>query len=253
MMGTALVTGAQRGIGKAVALTLAKDGFDVVVTDLRLSAELESVAAEVKALGRRCVALACDIADVAAHASLLDRAEAAIGTLTTLVNVAGVSVKIRGDLLEVAEDSYDMCQAVNTKGTFFLTQAFAKRVLVSKTSQHRSIITVTSTNATAVSVMRGEYCVSKAGASMASKLFAARLGNHGIGVYEIQPGFIDTDMIAPAKARYQALIDSGATVIARFGQPAEVGRIASTLAQGLLPYTSGQAILADGGLMSVRY
>jgi NAD(P)-dependent dehydrogenase (short-subunit alcohol dehydrogenase family) len=126
-------------------------------------------------------------------------------------------------------------------------------LLTTASKQHRSIVTISSANATAVSITRGEYCVSKAGASMMSKLFAARLSNEGIGVYEIQPGFIETDMTAPAKSRYDKLIDDGLTVIKRFGTPQEVARIATTLATGLLPYTSGQAIQADGGLLSVRY
>jgi len=184
---------------------------------------------------------------------LLDAAEAALGPLTTLVNNAGVSVMSRGDLLDVTAESFDRCIDVNTRGTFFLTQAFARRVRDVPSHCHRSIISVTSANAQAVSIARGEYCISKAGASMMSKLFAARLSDEDIGVYEIQPGFIATDMTAPAHAKYDALIAQGMTVIKRFGQPEEVGRIAVTLASGLLPYTSGQAILADGGLLTVRY
>jgi NAD(P)-dependent dehydrogenase (short-subunit alcohol dehydrogenase family) len=130
---------------------------------------------------------------------------------------------------------------------------FARRLLKCETQAHRSIITVTSANASAPSILRGEYCISKAGAAMITKLFAARLSNEGIGVYEIQPGFIETDMTAPSKARYDKLIDDGLTVIKRFGSPEEVARIAVTLAQGLLPYTSGEVIHADGGLLSVRY
>jgi NAD(P)-dependent dehydrogenase (short-subunit alcohol dehydrogenase family) len=170
-----------------------------------------------------------------------------------LVNNAGVSVLSRGDLLDVTPESYDRCQAVNTRGTFFLTQAFARRLLKTRGAGHPSIVTVSSANAVAPSIARGEYCISKAGASMITKLFAARLSDAGIGVYEIQPGFIETDMTAPSKARYDALIEGGLTVIRRFGTPEEVGRIAATLASGLLPYTSGQVIQADGGLLSVRY
>ena len=132
-------------------------------------------------------------------------------------------------------------------------QLIARRVRETMTECHRSIITITSANATAASIARGEYCVSKAGASMASKLFASRLSDEDIGVYEIQPGFIETDMTAPSKAKYDALIDGGLTVIKRFGTPEEVARIAVTLAGGLLPYTSGQVIQADGGLLTVRY
>jgi NAD(P)-dependent dehydrogenase (short-subunit alcohol dehydrogenase family) len=253
--GTALITGARGGIGRAIALALATEGFDVAVSDLKASDDLRAVANEVKAIGARATALGGDIGDIASHARLLDAAEAAIGPLTCLVNNAGVSVMSRGDLLDVTPESYDHCQAVNTRGTFFLTQTFARRLMARERDPalHHAVVTVSSANATAVSIARGEYCVSKAGVSMVSKLFAARLADHGIGVYEIQPGFIETAMTAPSKAKYDALIEQGLTVIKRFGTPEEVGRIAATLALGLLPYTSGQAIQADGGLLMVRY
>lgn len=251
----ALITGARRGIGKAIALGLAKAGFDVAINDLGASPELDAAVAEAKALGVRAVPVTGDIARLEDHAPMLDAAEAALGPLTTLINNAGVSVMNRGDLIDVTSESYDRCQSVNTRGTFFLTQAFARRLLARarEASLHHSIVTVTSANAIGVSINRGEYCVSKAGASMVSKLFAARLSNDGIGVYEIQPGFIETDMTAPSKARYEKLMADGLTVIKRWGTPEEVARIAVTLATGGLPYTSGQAIAADAGLLTVRY
>jgi len=253
--GSALITGARGGIGRAIALALAGEGFDVAVCDLALSEDLETAARQAAAKGVKAQAVVGDIADLASHEQLLAECETAIGPLTCLVNNAGVSVMSRGDLLEVTPQSYDRCQAVNTRGTFFLTQAFARRLMSRERDPalHHAIVTVSSANATAVSVARGEYCVSKAAVSMVSKLFAARLADHGVGVYEIQPGFIETAMTAPSKAKYDALIDQGLTIIKRFGTPEEVGRIAATLALGLLPYTSGQAILADGGLLTVRY
>jgi NAD(P)-dependent dehydrogenase (short-subunit alcohol dehydrogenase family) len=248
-----IVTGARRGIGKAIALALADARFNVAAVDVKADDELEAVAADIRKKGRKAVALGADISDLSQHASLLDRAADALGEITTLVNNAGVSVMNRGDLLDASPESYDRCQSVNTRGTFFLTQAFARRLLQVKSEAHRSIVTISSANAVAVSIARGEYCISKAGASMMSKLFAARLSNEGIGVYEVQPGFIETDMTAPSKARYDKLIDEGLTVIKRFGQPDELGRIVVTLAQGLLPYTAGQIIRADAGLLTVRY
>lgn len=248
MGGVALVTGAARGIGRAVALGLADAGFDVAMMDVS-----PPETAFITDKGRKSVAIIGDISLIKTHAAMLDEAEAALGPITTLVNNAGVSVLNRGDLLDVTAESYDRCLSVNTRGTFFLTQAFARRLLKVKAESHRSIITVSSANAIAPSIARGEYCVSKAGVSMMSKLFAARLSNDGIGVYEIQPGFIETDMTAPSKAKYDKLIDEGLTVIKRFGTAEEVARIAVTLASGLLPYTSGQIIQADGGLLSVRY
>jgi NAD(P)-dependent dehydrogenase (short-subunit alcohol dehydrogenase family) len=252
-MGQVLVTGARRGIGKAIALALAKANYDVAVADVEAGPDLQAVAAEIAGMGMKTVAIAADITDLAAHARILDEAQSALGPLTTLVNNAGVSVMARGDLLDVAPESYDRCMDVNARGTFFLTQAFARRLRDTMTECHRSIITITSANATAVSIARGEYCMSKSAASMMSKLFASRLADEDIGVYEIQPGFIETDMTAPSKAKYDALIEGGLTVIKRFGTPDEVARIAVTLADGLLPYTTGQAIQADGGLLTVRY
>lgn len=253
MNGKALVTGARRGIGKAIALALAAEGFDVAVSDITLSEDLIDTARKIEKLGCKSTAIAGDISKIEDHGWMLDEAESAIGPLTTLVNNAGVSVMVRGDLLNVTPESYDRCLEVNTRGTFFLTQEFSRRVLKVESEAHRSIVTVSSANAIAPSIARGEYCVSKAGISMVSKLFAARLSNDGIGVYEIQPGFIETDMTAPSKAKYDTLIESGLTVIKRWGKPEEVARIAVTLATGLLPYTSGQIIQADGGLLSVRY
>jgi NAD(P)-dependent dehydrogenase (short-subunit alcohol dehydrogenase family) len=253
MTHTAFVTGARRGIGKAIALALAGAGIDVAVMDVTQPDELEAAASEIRAMGRKAVAVIGDIANLASHRAMLDTAEAALGPLTTLVNNAGVSVISRGDLLDVTAESYDRCLTVNTRGTFFLTQAFARRLLGVQTDVHRSIITISSANAVAPSIARGEYCISKAGVSMMSKLFATRLGNDGIGVYEIQPGFIETGMTAPSKAKYDTLIGEGLTIIRRFGRPEEVGRIAVTLATGLLPYTSGQIIQADAGLLTVRY
>jgi NAD(P)-dependent dehydrogenase (short-subunit alcohol dehydrogenase family) len=253
MNGTALVTGARRGIGKAIAIALAEAGFDIALCDVSVSVELEAAAAEVRAKGRKGVTIAGDVSALDQHGRMLDEAESALGPITTLINNAGVSVLSRGDLLDVTPESYDRCLDVNTRGTFFLTQAFARRLLPARSECHRSIVTVSSANAVAPSIARGEYCISKAGVSMASKLFAARLSDHGIGVYEIQPGFIETEMTAPSRAKYDALIKAGLTVIKRWGTPAEVARIAVTLATGQLPYTSGQVIQADAGLLTVRY
>ena len=186
-MAQALVTGARRGIGKAIALSLGRAGFDVAVADLDAGKELQAVSEEIKSMGRKGVAIQADIADISSHARILDEAEVALGPLTTLVNNAGVSVLSRGDLLDVTPESFDRCMTVNARGSFFLTQAFAKRVRKMTGKDHRSIVTITSANATAVSIARGEYCMSKSAASMMSKLFAARLSDEGIGVYESSP------------------------------------------------------------------
>ncbi len=170
-----------------------------------------------------------------------------------------MSVLVRGDLLDVTPEAYDHCLRVNTRGTFFLTQAFARRLLARAASQpprpgvHCSIVTITSSNAQAVSITRGEYCVSKAALSMVSSLFAVRLGEAGIGVYEVMPGLIETEMSSVSKTRYDAEVERGWLVLPRWGQPDEVGQVVATLAQGLLPYTVGQAIRVDGGMLINKY
>jgi NAD(P)-dependent dehydrogenase (short-subunit alcohol dehydrogenase family) len=251
----ALVTGARRGIGRAIALELGRAGFDVALVDLVRDDELNAAALEVQAAGGRSIALAADIAELSRHEALLDAAETALGALHCLVNNAGVPALQRGDLFDVTAESYDRCQAVNTRGTFFLTQAFAKRLLNQPHDggPQRSIVTITSANALAASITRGEYCISKAGASMVSKLFAVRLADHDIGVYEVQPGIIETPMTAPAKAHYDAEIARGLTLVRRWGSPQEVARVVSTLVSGGLPFTVGQAIAVDGGLLMQRF
>jgi len=247
----ALVTGAQRGIGRATAVTLAKAGFDVAVNDLKHENALDETTRLVEAEGASAAPIAGDVADLDGHEALLDAVTGRFGRHDCLVNNAGVSVFNRGDLLEVSRESYDHCLDINTRGTFFLTQAFARRLVDTSPPEpgiHRSIITVTSANAEAASINRGEYCVSKAGLSMMVKLFALRLAEAGVGVYEIRPGVIETDMTAPAKEDYSERIKKGLTPIRRWGQPEDIARTVATMAQGLLPFTVGEAVHVDGGL-----
>ena len=251
-----LVTGAGRGIGRGIALALAAEGFAVAVNDLSRDADVERTAADVAAFGVAAVVVIGDVSDLGQHVRLLDAAEAALGPLTTLVNNAGVGVVRRGDLLEVTAESFDRCQAVNSRGMFFLTQAWARRVLPRErpAALHHSIICVTSSNAEAVSIARGEYCVSKAGAAMTAKLFAVRLGPHGIGCYAIQPGLVETTMTAPVVDEYrQRVVEQGLTVVQHIGQPAEIGSIAQSLATGKLAFCTGQVLRADGGLLIPRF
>lgn len=250
----ALVTGARRGLGRAIALALAGRGFDLVLNDLEASEDLDETAHRVAAEGAKALKLPADIADLDSHGRLIEEA-AAFGPLTCLANNAGVSVLSRGDLLDASVESFDRCIDVNTRATFFLTQAFARHLLTLRSKDHveaggpaASIVIVSSANATAVSVNRSEYCVSKAAASMVAKLFAVRLAGEGIGVYEIRPGIIATEMTAPSKARYDAFFEDGRCPMPRWGEPAEVGRAVAACAAGDLPYTVGQPILIDGGL-----
>jgi NAD(P)-dependent dehydrogenase (short-subunit alcohol dehydrogenase family) len=162
---------------------------------------------------------------------------------------------VRGDLLDVGVESFDRCLAVNTRGLFFLLQAFARQLLQAQPLEgiHRSIVVTTSSNAEAVSINRGEYCVSKAAASMVTKLFAARLAPHGIGVYEVRPGIIKTPMTAPSTEKYDAFFANDGAPMPRWGEAEEVGRCIATLAAGDLPYTVGQAVAVDGGLTLKRF
>jgi NAD(P)-dependent dehydrogenase (short-subunit alcohol dehydrogenase family) len=255
MARTAIVTGASRGIGHAIALALAEEGFDIAAVALPDPQPMSELAAKVTALGRRFEPFELDIGDLARHGDVLDRVVALFGSVECLINDAGVSVKSRGDLLDVSLDSFDRCFDVNTRGTFFFTQAVAKRMVAASPpdGRHRSIVFVTSSNAVLASVERGEYCMSKASLSMAAKLFAIRMARHGVGVYEVQPGLILTDMTAPSKAKYDALIADGMLLERRWGEPEDVARVVRSMAAGLLPYTVAQEVRVDGGLMLGRF
>jgi len=251
----ALITGASRGIGRATALALAEEGFDIAALALGDADRLATLVVEVEALGRRCITIDADIGDTARHAAVVDTVRSRLGPIACLVNNAGVSVLSRGDLLEVGAESYDRCFGVNTRGTFFLTQAVARTMLADSPPEGRprSIVFVTSSNAVAATVERGEYCMSKTALSMAARLYALRLAKHGIGVFEVQPGLILTEMTAPSKPKYDALIAAGMTADPRWGQPQDVARVIRTMAAGLLPYTVAQDVRVDGGLLIQRF
>lgn len=254
MARTALVTGASRGIGRATALALAEEGFDIAAVAWRDADRFESLQQEVQSRGRSCACWDLDLSVRDGHAPLLDAVQQRFGGIDCLVNNAGVSVLSRGDLLDVQEASYDRCFDLNTRATFFLTQAVARRMLAQPAhGGHRSIVFVTSSNAVAASIERGEYCMSKTALHMAARLFALRLAAHGIGVYEVQPGLILTEMTAPSKAKYDALIAGGMTPEPRWGQPEDVARVIRTMAAGLLPYTVAQEVRVDGGLLQTRF
>ena len=235
----------------ASALALARHGFAVAVNGPADDDELEQVAAT----GARVAALPLDVTDINAHDAAVAGVEDAIGPLSTLVNNAGVSVMNRGDPIEVSEQSWDRCLTVNAKAMFFMTQAFARRLLARErdASLFHSIINVTSSNAEAVAVARAEYCASKAGAAMVSKAWAVRLGAEGIAVYDVRPGVIDTDMTSPMITEDARRAEEGLTLVPRVGQPEDVGEVIGSLASGKLPYTTGQVIFADGGMLVQRF
>jgi NAD(P)-dependent dehydrogenase (short-subunit alcohol dehydrogenase family) len=251
----ALITGSSRGIGLASAVALAREGFAIAINGPVDDTELQAAVETVKSEGARVVAAPFDVTDHARHDEVLGEIEAALGPLTTLINNAGVGVIERGDPLNVSEDSYDRCLAVNAKAMFFLTQAFARRLLTRdrNAAMFHSIVNVTSSNAVAVAEPRSEYCVSKAAAAMASKVWAVRLGRENIAVYDVQPGLIATEMTAPVIAQYEERAKAGLTLIPRVGQPEDMGGIIASLASGKLPYTTGQTISADAGMLVPRF
>lgn len=254
---TAIVTGALRGIGKACALALSKSGFNLLLNDLAMDdhgALSQQLVAEIGESGAESILLGCDVADLDNHARLIQAAAERWGRIDCLVNNAGVGVAKRGDLLDVTSESFERCFRVNTKAVFFLSQAVARHMLKQGSigEQHRSIINITSSNAVAVSINRGEYCVSKCASSMTTRLFGVRLASEGIGVYEVRPGIIDTDMTRPAKDKYDALI-ADIVPAQRWGFPADVATTVRSMAEGRLTFTVGQAVTVDGGLTIPRF
>lgn len=248
--GVALVTGGRRGIGRAICRELAGSGFDVAVVDIIDDDSGRETTDMVKRAGRNTLFRQCDIADTAAHGALLEEVERNLGAISCLVNNAGIQVPVRGDLLDVSEEMFDRLININLRGTFFLTQAVARR-MVAQTAppEERSIITVTSANAGLVSPEKGPYCVSKAGLSMASQQFAVRLAAEGIRVHEIRPGLIRTNMTADVYERYSPLVASGEICpMRRWGEPEDIGRGIAALATGAMPFSTGDIYNIGGGM-----
>lgn len=233
----ALVTGATRGIGYGIARLLADNGFFIAAVGTRENGE-----------DFGGVYISGDISREADRRRVIDTVYEKCGRLDILVNNAGVAPLVRGDLLDMTEESLDRLLSINLKGTFFLTQYAAKRMTEQKNIETpRMIITVTSISAETSSTSRGEYCISKAGLSMAVKLFADRLAGDGICVYELRPGVIETDMTACVKDKYEEKIAGGLLPIARMGKPEDIGRVVLALSSGLFSYVTGEVINVDGG------
>lgn len=251
----ALVTGGTRGIGLGIARALAQSGFDLALVGRRDDAEIETVLREIRALGVQAIYLRADVAALAEHEPLLAKVNERLGRLDLLVNNAGVAPEVRADLLDATPESFDRLISINLRGPYFLTQAAAKWMIRQRAAHagyRGCIVNVSSVSATVVSVNRGDYCISKAGVAMATALWAARLAEHDIDVYEVRPGVIATDMTAQVTAKYDKLIAEGLTVQKRWGMPEDVGRAVAALARGDIPYAPGQVLHIDGGLTLQR-
>ncbi|HEX5413593.1 MAG TPA: 3-ketoacyl-ACP reductase [Terriglobia bacterium] len=253
----ALVTGGSRGIGRGICLSLARAGFGVAINYAANAAAAEEckrlcIEAAPDATKVKFEIVQADIAHPQGRTRLVEFIKNSPGWIDVLVNNAGVAPKVRADLLEASEESFDRLMAVNLKGPYFLTQAVANYWLsrlqnLPPSRAKPMVINISSLSAYAASINRGDYCVSKAGLAMATQLYAARLAEFGISVYEVRPGIIQTDMTSGVKERYNRMIAEGLTPIARWGTPEDVGRAVAAIAQGSLPFSTGEVINVDGG------
>ncbi|MGB7159194.1 MAG: 3-ketoacyl-ACP reductase [Tepidisphaeraceae bacterium] len=252
--GVALVTGASRGIGRGIAIALANAGFDVVVNYASNRDAAEEVGRIIESAGRKALLVQGDVSLAADRAKLVDETCAKLGRLDLLVNNAGVAPKVRADILEGGEESFDRMVNINLKGPYFLTQLVANRMIEQQKQTGTGtvfsppkIVTITSVSTYTASTNRGDYCVAKSGLSMMTKLFAVRLAEYGINVYEIRPGVIETDMTGPVKEKYDRMIAEGLTPIARWGKPDDVARAVVAVATDSFPFSTGEVINVDGG------
>jgi 3-oxoacyl-[acyl-carrier protein] reductase len=255
MKRVALITGGSRGIGLGVARALARDGFDLAVNGRRDAADVAVAMGELESLGAAVLYVRADVAERADHAKMLDAVRARFGRLDVLVNNAGVAPDVRADILDATDESFDRLVRINLRGPYFLTQSVARWMIDQRkgdiTHFRGVIVNVSSISAAVASVNRGDYCISKAGVAMATQLWAARLAEFDIDVFEVRPGIVATDMTAAVKQKYDDLIAGGLTLEKRWGTPEDVGRAVAMLARGDLPYATGQVLMLDGG-MSVR-
>jgi NAD(P)-dependent dehydrogenase (short-subunit alcohol dehydrogenase family) len=250
MSKVALITGAGRGIGYGIAKCLAKDGVNIAVMDVHAEDAVAENMQGLRDLGVEVLYCRGDITKADDRNAALDAVEAKFGELNILVNNAGVAPRVRADILEASEESYDFVMNINLKGSYFLTQAAANRMVKSKNANadyQACIINISSMSATVASPSRGEYCISKAGISMATRLWATRLGEFDIPVYEIRPGVIKTDMTAVVTEKYDKLIAEGLCLQKRWGYPEDIGRAVAMMARGDIAYSTGQVIMVDGG------
>ena len=252
---TALITGGTRGIGLGIAKKLADQGFDLILNGVRDESQVTQVLQELQNGSNKVVYCQADISQPKGREGVMSCIQENFPQLNVLINNAGVAPKERTDLLEMTEESYDRVMTINLKGPFFLTRMVASNMVKWKRSDddyQGCIINVGSVSASLVSTQRGQYCISKAGIGMMTQLFATRLGEHGIPVFEVRPGVIATDMTATVMDKYLKLLDEGLFVERRLGTPEDVGKVVAGLASGAFPYSTGNVISVDGGLTIPR-
>lgn len=245
--GLAIVTGGRRGIGSAIAVTLADAGFDLAVIDTIEDEAACRTMERVRASRPGSIFRTMDIAQIDDHAAVLDEISNRFPVITCLVNNAGVQMNPRCDILDVAPDQFDSLMNVNLRGTFFLTQAFA-RVVSRDDGRYRSVINISSVNAVTVSTEKSVYCISKAGIAMASALFAVRYAEMGIAVFDVRPGMTRTEMTRPVWGTFESAARNGVSPIRRIGEAEDVAQTVRTLAEGRLPYNTGDVIHVGGGI-----
>lgn len=251
MSPVALITGGQTGIGLGIARALDAAGWTVALASLS-EPDAPDVAAALARLGPGARYFQHDVSAVANHGALIDRVEAAAGPIVTFVSNAGVGARVRDDLLNLSPDDFDRVHEVNLRGAFFLAQEVVRRMLAQPADHYRSLVFITSVSAEMVSADRAEYCISKAGAAMMAKLFAVRLAEEGIGVFELRPGVIATQMTEGVRDRYTARIADGLVPAARWGEPEDIARVVVPLAEGQFAFSSGATIPVDGCLSIPR-
>jgi 3-oxoacyl-[acyl-carrier protein] reductase len=250
----ALITGGSRGIGLGIAVALADCGFDLAINGVREEAQVADALDALRGRGANVHYVRGDVSVTADRHAIVDGVRASFGRLDALVNNAGVAPNVRADILDAGEESWDRVMGINLKGPYFLTQLAARWMIEqakADASYRGVVVNVSSVSATEASINRGEYCVSKAGVAMATQLWAHRLAEHRIAVYEVRPGVIHTDMSAAVSEKYDRLIANGLTVENRWGEPEDVGRAVAVLATGELSYATGNVLNIDGG-MTIR-
>ena len=247
----AIVTGSSRGIGRGIALSLAERGWRIVINYRSNRSAAEETQKAVEAAGGGALLVQADVASQADLTALVDATLAEYDRIDLLVNNAGVGPRQRVDMLQVGETSYDEVMNVNLKGPFFLTQRVANEMITLQARgviQQPKIVNISSISAYTSSTARAEYCISKAGMSMTTKLWADRLAEYGINVYEIRPGIVATDLTSVVKDKYDRMIlDEGLTPIKRWGTPDDIGKAVLAIAEGLFPFSTGEVINVDGG------